>query len=154
MAPFASFIYFSFSADKKFDNNFNSGYFIQLHDGDKVAKSSQYSKFLFYQYMGNQCGVERNNEKALEAIEQEIKLYPETRKSFLLNYLRLYNSIRKDLAGVLVQKEIESLLKAGLKDETDYDQVAGLYTIAKLPEQGKMITGLKGKISQWQMDDQ
>jgi len=143
VAPYASFIYFSFSADKKFDNNFNTGYYIQLYDGEKPAKSSNYSKFLFYQYMGNQTGMERNNEKALEAIEQEIKLYPETRKSFLLSYFRLYNSVNKDAAGALVQKEIESLLRTGMKEETDYDNVAGLYSIAKLPEQAKMITGLK-----------
>jgi len=143
VAPFASFVYFSFSADKKFDNNFNNGYFIQLQEGDKMAKNSNYSKCMFFQYMGSQAGVERNNEKALEAIEQEIKAYPASKKTFLLSYLRLLNAVKKDAAASLVQKEIEAQLKTGLKEEADYDNVAGMYSLVKLPEQAKLITGIK-----------
>lgn len=143
VAPFASFIYFSFSADKKFDNNFNNGYFILLNDGDKPAPNGYYGKCMYYQYLGSQAGVERNNEKALEAIEQEIKTYPAAKKTFLLSYLRLLNAVKKDAAGPLVQKEIEAQLKTGLKEETDYDNIAGMYSLVKLPEQAKLITGLK-----------
>ena len=42
-----------------------------------------------------------------------------------------------------VQKEIEALLKQGLKDETDYSLLEGLYGIAKLPEQAKLITTIE-----------
>lgn len=142
VAPFASFIYFSFSADKKFDNNANTGYYIQVYDHDKAAKSSYYSKCMFYQYFGEQAGVERNNENALAALEEEIRLYPETKKAYLLNYVRLTNTVKKETGNTLVQREIEAQLKAGLKTEQDYSNVAGLYAVAKLPEQSKLITGL------------
>ena len=29
-----NFVFFSFSSDKKFDNNYNNGYWIQLYNGD------------------------------------------------------------------------------------------------------------------------
>jgi len=34
----SNFIYLCFTADKKFDNNFNDGYFIQLYENDKPRK--------------------------------------------------------------------------------------------------------------------
>jgi thiol-disulfide isomerase/thioredoxin len=51
--------------------------------------------------------------------------------------------VNKDDAQKIVQKEIESLLKAGLKDETDYSNLENLYSIAKLPEQQKFIAAVK-----------
>jgi hypothetical protein len=41
------------------------------------------------------------------------------------------------------QKEIEALLKGGLKDETDYSNLESLYQLSKLPEQAKFIASVK-----------
>src|SRR5665647_2224 len=38
-----NFTFFSFSSDKKFDNNFNNGYWIQLYDDDKIKKGANIS---------------------------------------------------------------------------------------------------------------
>src|SRR5258705_7670909 len=51
--------------------------------------------------------------------------------------------IKKDDAQKIVQKEIESLLKTGLKEETDYGNLENFYMLAKLPEQQKFITSIK-----------
>src|SRR5258705_7685469 len=40
--PAMGFVYLGFSADKKFDNNFNEGYTIILYDNDKPINGSYY----------------------------------------------------------------------------------------------------------------
>jgi hypothetical protein len=100
--------------------------------------------------------VERNNEKALAALEKEIVLYPDNRKSVLPTYLRVYGTAKKTEAPAIIQKEIEAALKAGLKTEDDYIFIQQLYAIARLPEQGKMVNALrKEKFSQgkWVVDE-
>ncbi len=138
-----NFLFFGFSADNKFDNNYNAGYWIQIYENGKERKGSFYSLSTFYQYRGFQVFVERNNEKALDAMEKEFALYPEGKKLYGITYYGLLVRTKKDQAPPLIQKEIESALKAGLKEETDYNYLESLYGFAKLPEQGKFITGLK-----------
>ena len=138
----ANFIFFSFAADKKFDNNNNEGYTIRLYIDDKPAKGAGISEFMFYQYAGGDAGVERNNEKALAAMETEFKSNPESRKQWLANYIRLKNNVTKDASNTLALKEIEAVFKSGLKEESDYETLAGLYNLAKLPEQAKWINKL------------
>ena len=46
-----NFLFFSFSADKNFDNNYNNGYWIQLYDGDKVKKGSNEVSLNFTSFM-------------------------------------------------------------------------------------------------------
>ena len=138
-----NFLYLGFSVDQKKDNNYNEGYWIQLYDGVKVKKGSNLNLAQFYQYYGPQVGVDKNNEKALTYFEKELTLYPETRKTNLPSYLRLINSVRKEEAPAIVQKEIEAIIKEGLKDESDYSLLENLYTLAKLPEQAKLVTSFK-----------
>lgn len=139
----AGFLYFGFSVDRKFDNNFNEGYFIQLYENDKPRDGSYLAMANYYQYMGRQVGVDPNNEKALVAYEKEFEQYPENKKNYLYGYVRLQTLIKKDEAPKIAQKEIESLLKAGLKEETDYSNLENLYMLSKLPEQQKFIAGIK-----------
>jgi len=137
------FLYFGFTADKKFDNNFNEGYYIQLYENDKPRDGSYMAKANLYQYAGRQVGIDVNNEKALEAYDKEFELFPDNKKTYLYGYIRLLTQIKKDDAQKIVQKEIESLLKTGLKEETDYSNLENLYMLAKLPEQQKFVTGVK-----------
>ncbi|MFN2438600.1 MAG: TlpA family protein disulfide reductase [Chitinophagaceae bacterium] len=138
-----AFVYFGFSSDKKFDNNFNEGYYIIFFEGDKEKKGAHSAQSFFYQFFGRSVGVDRNDEKALAAIEKEMQLYPDDRKLLLPGYFRAYTAAKKTDAPAVVQKEIEAVLKAGLKTEEDYSLVQNLYNIAKLPEQSKMINTLK-----------
>src|SRR5579875_2489014 len=84
-----SFVYLGFSADKKFDNNFNEGYYIVLSDGDKAKKGAYNNLAQFYQFSGEKAGVDRNQDKALEALQKELSLYPDERKTYLASYLKL-----------------------------------------------------------------
>lgn len=138
-----NFIFVGFSADKKFDNNYNNGYWIQLHDGTKLKKGSNVGLAQFYQGLGRQVGIEPDNDKALKTWENEFLLYPENKKTYLASYVRLYGAVNKAEAPAMIQKEIESVLKAGLKEEADYTLVENLYTLAKLPEQAKLVTLFK-----------
>lgn len=138
-----NFLYLGFSADKKFDNNFNEGYSIQLYENDKPRDGSYSSRSIYYQGMGRQVGLEPNNEKALAELEKEMELYPDSKKANLYTYARLQTLLKKDDAPKIVQKEIEWLVKAGLKEETDYNNLANLYMLAKLPEQQKFITAVR-----------
>lgn len=136
-----NFVYFGFTADKKTDNNFDEGYRIQLYDGEKIKKGSNLSLSRFYDY--NSVEVKDNADKQLEYMEKEFTLYPESKKTNLPQYARLLTSVKKAEAFTLIQNEIESFLKGGLKDETDYSALEMLYIAAKLPEQGKFITAAK-----------
>ena len=139
----AAFVYFSFSIDKKFDNNFNEGYYIQLYQDDKPREGSYFNLGNFYQYSIRQAGGEPNNEKALAALQKEIELYPDNKRKYLFNLVRMQTLVNKDDAQKIVLKEIEALLKTGLKEETDYTNLENLYSIAKLPEQQKFIATVK-----------
>lgn len=138
-----AFLYFGFSADKKFDNNFNEGYYIVFSEGDKDKRGANAAQSFFYQFFGRAVGVDRDNEKAIAALEKEMKLYPDDRKLLLPGYLQVYNGAKKTEAPAMIQKEIETSLKAGLKTEDDYSFIQTLYSIAKLPEQSKMVNTLK-----------
>ena len=133
----------AFFVDKKFDNNYEDGYYIQLFDGEKIRKGSYASLSQFYQYYSSSAGVTRNNDKALATIEKEIELYPDSRKDHLPLYLRLMASLKKPGVESTIQNEIESAIKNGLKEEADYNNLEVLYAIAKLPEQGKLISTQK-----------
>lgn len=134
-----NFVYFSFSADKKFDNNFGNGFWIELYDGDKVKKGSHISHALYHQFYGGDAGVERDNGKAISEYEKEFALYPDSKKASLVPYLRLVGGEKKEEAPALIQKEIELAIKNGLKEEADYSALEGLYGLAKLPQQAKLI---------------
>ena len=152
----ALFVYFGFSADGKYDNNFNNGYWVQLYDGDKVRKGSNLKLAIFYQGYGPQVGVERNNEKALNAMDKEFALYPDNLKSNASNYYRLLGRVKKDAAPAIIQKAIENKLKEGLKSEDDYTQLNQLYLAANLQQQALFIADIrkdkypKGK---WKIDE-
>ena len=96
--PAMGFVYLGFSAAKKYDNNFNEGYTILLYDNDKPRNGSYFSKGSYYQSMGRQVGVEPNNDKALLAMEKEIELYPENKKTYLLTIVRMQTLAKKDEA--------------------------------------------------------
>lgn len=138
-----SFINIAFNVDKKYDNNYEDGYYIQLYDGDNIKKGSYMWLSHFYQYAASTAGVTRNNDKALAMIEKEMALYPEDRTTNLPRYIRLLLALKKPDANAVIQKEIETSLKNGLEEEADYNNLETLYSLAKLPEQAKLITSLK-----------
>jgi thiol-disulfide isomerase/thioredoxin len=138
-----NFVFFSFSIDKNFDNNSNNGYWIQLYKGDSLKKGADLSLSRYYQSYGRNAGLEPDNDKALNSMEDEFKRDPEAKKTNLIAYTRLYMQVNKEKGTELIQKEIEAELKTGLKDETDYSTLQNLYSLAKLPEQSKLINDLK-----------
>lgn len=151
-----NFVYFGFSSDNKFDNNFNKGYYILLNDSDGVKKGAYNNLARFYQYLGNDVGVDKNNDKALESIEKEMELHPADRNTYLRNYLRLVSVVKKAEAPAIIQKEIEALLKKGLKTEDDYDVLEKMYDAARLPEKAKLIAQIRKENypqGKWQADE-
>lgn len=137
------FVYLSFKSDKKYDNNYNNGYYIHLYENSNIRKGSYNDLSLFYQFMGSQIGVERNNAKTISAIESEFKNFPESKKMSLVRYMQLINTTNKTEGPAIIQKEIEKILKTGLNEENDYENLSGLYNILKLSEQAKFITNLR-----------
>lgn len=136
-------VYFKFSADGKIDDNKNNGYWIQLNKSGQLKKGADYDLSLFYQMFGRGVGLQTDNEKALQYLDKEYAAYPETKQKTLVSYLSLYSQVHKDLAPALIQKEIEAAMKAGLKDEDDFDKVRAMYAMNKLTQQAKFIDSLK-----------
>ncbi len=151
------FLYFAFSVDKTFDNNFNKGYWTLLYNGDSVKKGANAMRSMYHQYYITTAGGEKDVAKALESYEQEFALYPASKKTYMGSYLRLLNAEKPAEGTALLQKEIESTLKAGLQTEEDYSYIEGLYNSAKLPQQAKLINGVKKEKypnGQWIVTDQ
>jgi thiol-disulfide isomerase/thioredoxin len=98
---------------------------------------------LFYQYLGRDAGIDPTYDEALKYMDKEYERFPEDKKNNMVAYLRIYNRVHKDTAPALIQKEIESTLKAGLKEEDDYDKVGQLYALNKLTQQSGFIDQLK-----------
>lgn len=137
------FLFFNFSADKKFDNNFNKGYWTHFYKGDSIQKSSNALKAYYLLYYFPDYGGDKDVAKALAAYEQEFAQYPASKKAFFAGYLRTLNAEKPAEASTVLQKEIEATLKSGLKAEEDYSYVENLYSSAKLPQQAKLVNGLR-----------
>jgi len=152
----ANFIQLGFYVGQDFDNNFNEGYFIQLKRGGKIRDGSFYSLARFYQYYAPTTGVEGNSEKALKAMEDEMAAYPQSKWNSLDFYYLLIAKLKKDQLSTLLQRDIEQMLKSGLKSEKDYERMETLYALAKLPEQSKFMKELKKKNipdGNWQLQE-
>ena len=138
-----NFVFFGFSADGKFDQANNEGFWIQLYDGDKVKKGANISLSTFYNGYNGAVGIENpDTKKALDAMNEEFKLYPDSKRENLLTYLRAVSQVKKEEAPSIIQKEIEDFVKKGLKDENDYNTLRSLYSLAKLPAQANFINGV------------
>lgn len=139
----SNLVFFKFSAGDQIDNNNNKGYWIQLYENGKLKKGADYSVALFYQGWGKAAGVEADYNEAMKYMDKGYDHFPEEKKKNIVAYLRLYSRVHKDLAPALIQKEIESAMKAGLKDEDDYDEMQQLYALNNLIQQSVFIEQLK-----------
>ncbi len=138
-----NFVFFGFSADGNFDKANNEGFWVQLYEGDKVKKGANLSLSTFYGGYNSAVGIEDADvNKSFEAMNEEFKLFPETKSEHLITYLRTVSQIKKEEASSIVQKEIEDFVKKGLKTESDYSTLRSLYSLAKLPAQANFITGV------------
>jgi hypothetical protein len=137
------FVYLVFSADKKIDNNNENGYPIKLYNGDSIKRGANAMLSFFYQFFGRNAGVEANDDKALAALEQEFQLYPESKKTQLYTYVKLYSQVHKEVAPAFIQKQIESEIESGLKVEDDYNTLKSMYSLARLPQQSKLVEDIK-----------
>ena len=138
-----NFVFFGFSADGTFDKANNEGFWIQLYEGDKIKKGANLSLSTFYNGYNGAVGIEEGNkEKSFAAMQDEFKLYPETKGENLIRYLQAVTQNKKEEAPSLIQKEIEEFVKKGLKTESDYSTLRTLYSLAKLPAQSAFINGV------------
>jgi hypothetical protein len=111
--------------------------------GWKLKKGADYSVALFYRSLGRDAGIDPTYDKALKYLDREYDHFPEDKKKDIVGYLQIYSRVHKDTAPALIQKEIESAMKAGLKDEGDYDKVQQLYALNNLTQQSAFIDQLK-----------
>lgn len=139
----ANFLYFGFSIEKKYDNNGGNGYTTALYENGKPRKGAYISESNFYQYAGSSVGVEADYVKAKSSIEKEFELNPDSKKEYAYPYARVQVQLKKEDAMKIYQKEIESILKEGLKTESDYSNLETFYQVARLPEQAKLINSMR-----------
>jgi peroxiredoxin len=139
----SNLIFFKFSAGDQIDNNNGNGYWIQLYKDGELKKGADYSVAVFYGGTGRFVDVDANFGEALKYMDKEYERFPEEKKNNRVSYLSLYTQVHKDTAPALIQKEIELALKAGLKEEEDYNTVQQLYAINRLTQQSGFIDQLK-----------
>jgi thiol-disulfide isomerase/thioredoxin len=140
--PTTNFIFLGFSADDKFDNNGNNGYYILLFENNLPKRNAWNNLSLFYQYHGRQVGVDRDVAKAANALQNEMKLYPEDKDKNIATYARLVNANSNEEGSQLINKEIDAH-KSSLKTEDDYVLLENLYGIAKMQDKAKEIVAEK-----------
>lgn len=137
------FINLGFHVDNIFDNNCDD-YCIKLYNNEQPVRWSHYWLSGFYQFDISRIGGNIDLQKARLAMEEEFRLYPEMWDISFSSYIRLLRSFDKgDTASHLIQKEIETLIRKGLKAEKDYSNLEGLYKLAKLPSQAAFVAELK-----------
>lgn len=139
----ANFLAFGFESDENIDANGGKGYFIHLYNGTKITQGSFLNKAVFYTYglVPPLFGITNNYEKAVEAYEKEFELYPSSKKDnyHLETYFFIKKRINKEAAISLIQKEIEQIIRTGLKDRKDYVNLESLYSVAELSQQSIFI---------------
>ena len=143
----AQTVAFGFTHDEKFDNNQNNGYIIQLLGADGKIKPLSYSNAanIYSDYGEWKLGMAKNNAKAIKNYQQMFAQYPDTKNDHLINYLYTAYSDNKETGAAEIQKEIEALLKGGLKDEKSYDLLSSMYNILRLKQQSSFISKLKNE---------
>ncbi|MGN6250147.1 MAG: TlpA family protein disulfide reductase [Ginsengibacter sp.] len=134
-----NFVFFSFSKDGNFDNNSGKGYWLRLYDGDQLKTGANWSAGMFFMGYNRNAGMNPDNEKAVEYMNKEFKVNPAYKTNNIAIYSRLYGLVHKDEASAFFQKQIESIIQSGLKNENDYMALEQLYSLAKLPQQSKFI---------------
>lgn len=128
------------SSENNIDNNNGEGYLIPLYKGEMLQKGVDFSMGEFYNNLGRNMGIDPVPEKALNYMDEEFEKYPEEKNSNrILTYLRVYKVVHPEKGDKEVQKTIEALLKAGMKDEDDYTRLQSLYALNKLTQQSNFI---------------
>ncbi|GAB3415932.1 hypothetical protein GCM10027516_08170 [Niabella aquatica] len=143
----ANFLAFGFLIAENVDTNEGNGYLVHLHNETSVVQNSYLNKAFFYTdgLAGDLLGIANSYEKAIAGYEKEYELYPSSKKDVyhLESYFLFRKRVNKESAVVLIQKEIEQAIKAGLKDKVDYMMVESLYDIAELPQQSAFIATIR-----------
>lgn len=136
------FIGLGFHVDDKFVKN--EDFHIMLYNMDKPVKRANYWLSGYYQFEASRMGGNIDLDKAKTAMEDEFRLYPDTWSDYFSDYVKILRKVGKtDSASVLIQKEIEAIIRGGLKTENDYSSLEGLYNLAKLSAQAAFMNGLK-----------
>lgn len=129
--------------DNIIDNNNNDGYLIPLYERDKLKKGADYAMGVFYSSMAEDFNVKSDAKKAIEYMQNDFSAYPEDKARHLYTYMRIYKTAYPETFEKELQKEIESALKRGLKDEDDYSTIQSLYALDKLTQQSNFFSKLK-----------
>lgn len=137
-SPKATFVFFTVLVNKVPDNNKGEGYFVEIFENGKPKKDANLGKSYFYQYYGEESGIDNDRDRALVAAEREIQFHPDNR-SAKNTYLRLLNASDKEKGSAAIQNEIAITKAAGLITEDDYSYLGQLYGLAKNTEEAKTL---------------
>lgn len=134
----ADFVYFVVTMNKVPDNNNGEGYYIELFENGKPKKGANFAKTYFYLYYGEESGIENDTERALTAIEKEIKIHPDNRDA-KTTFFRLLLPVDGEKAAQELNNEIELTKTTDLKTEGDYQYLSTLYNLTKNKEEADKI---------------
>lgn len=137
------FVAFGFTNDGKYDTNNDNGFIILLNNGNKPCEKANVYACNFYNTLGkSRFGILRNKERALQYLEEEMKLYPKSKKELYLKYVTLQYQTSPTTGKAIVQNEIENTA-ASLYQKEDYSNLAGLYKLLEFENQSKFITRIR-----------
>ncbi len=135
----SAFVFFAVTAGGAPDNNQGNGYTIELYENGKPREGANVSRSFFFQYYGEEAGIQNDKERALAALEREVQFHPGNR-SAKVGVLRMKLADDKDKGNALIQEEIDAFKAVGLKTEADYNYLAQLYGLAKQTDNQKALT--------------
>jgi hypothetical protein len=137
------FVQLAFFINKEFDNNNNDGYTFLLYKNGKPKKGSHICRTYFYYFDYEQSGVERNETKALAAMEEEFRLYPEQKKLNAGLYYRIFRDVKPNDLISNLEGNVEGAMKEGLTSEQDYNYLITLFDAGSLPQQSLFFKNLR-----------
>lgn len=135
----ATLVFFSITAGGALDNNQGNGYTIELYENGKPRKNANIAKSYFYQYYGEESGINNDKGRALAALEQEVHFHPDNRNA-KMSVFRMKLADDAGKGNALIQKEIDDIKQQGLKTEIDYSYLSQLYSMAKQNDNAKALT--------------
>ncbi|GAB3019616.1 hypothetical protein GCM10027051_25810 [Niabella terrae] len=139
----ASLLAFGFAIDDKIDDAQDSGYLVPLYQEGHPKAGSNAGIAAFYRHFGdNFFGVSSDPQKAVTYYQREFEAYPESRSTYIMEYLSTLMAVDKQKGAEAVQLEIENKIKAGLTAKQDYTELVNLYSLAGLRQQRMFFTQL------------
>ncbi len=134
---------FLIKTDDSYDDNDKNGYVLPLHTPEGKALPGSHSAIAQYKtYYGENYGIEAKENELTEAMEADLKAYPELEKDWKMPYISNKYQANKTEGEPLVNDYLEALSTKDNKTDEDYVAMMRLYAMTSQPKKQDSILAI------------